>query len=44
MWREHFRCKQTFQMEADILDMRRYFKVCAYILIGSKYFGYAQIF
>jgi hypothetical protein len=29
---------------ADILDMHIFFKMYAYILIGSKHFGDAQIF
>ncbi len=31
-------------MEANILGMRRYFKMCAYILIGSEYFDMRRYF
>ena len=31
-------------MEANILGKHRYFKMCAYILIGSKYFDMRRYF
>ncbi len=35
---------QIFYMEANILGMRRFFKMCAYILIGSEYFDMRRYF
>ena len=40
----YFRYKRIFQMSANILGMRRYFKMCAYMLIGSKYFDMRRYF